>query len=59
MSDRIERLDRGKQPTIVRTIEALLDYAIMEGAALRLPMFVFLLRAARLELTKHMKGGCD
>ena len=29
----------------------MLDYAILEGAELRLPLFVLLLRAARLELT--------
>ena len=31
-------------------LEALLDYAIVEGAELRRPLFVFLLRLARLAL---------
>src|SRR5262245_28974761 len=34
----------------VRSLEMMLDYAILEGAELRLPMFVLLLRTARLEL---------
>ncbi len=38
----------------IRTLEMMLDYAIVEGAALRLPMFVLLLRAARLELVSHV-----
>src|SRR5215813_5803658 len=38
----------------VRSLEMMLDYAIMEGAALRLPLFVLLLRAAQLELTAGM-----
>jgi len=43
----------------VRTLEMLLDYAIMEGAELRLPLFVLLLRAAQLELTTQAgpEGG--
>ena len=37
----------------------MLDYAIVEGAALRLPLFVLLLRAAQLELTAGIaaRGG--
>jgi hypothetical protein len=38
----------------MRALEMMLDYAILEGAELRLPLFVLLLRAARLEL---MTGG--
>ena len=43
----------------VRTLEMMLDYAIVEGAALRLPLFVLLLRAAQLELTGGIaeRGG--
>jgi hypothetical protein len=41
----------------IRTLETMLDYAILEGAALRLPMFVLLLRAARLELTSRAGAG--
>jgi len=37
-------------PKDVRSLEMMLDYAIIEGAELRLPLFVLLLRAARLEL---------
>jgi len=50
---------RTKAPTAedIRTLEMMLDYAIVEGAALRLPMFVLLLRAARLELETCVCGG--
>jgi hypothetical protein len=34
----------------IHTLAMMLDYAIIEGAELRLPLFVLLLRAARLEL---------
>jgi len=34
----------------IRMLAMMLDYAIIEGAELRLPLFVLLLRAARLEL---------
>lgn len=34
----------------VSGLEAMLDYAIVEGAEMRLPLFVFLLRLARLAL---------
>ena len=36
--------------TTIRALETMLDYAIIEGAELRLPLFVLLLRVARLEL---------
>jgi hypothetical protein len=45
----------------VRALETMLDYAILEGAELRLPLFVLLLRAARLELVTGIEagdGGC-
>lgn len=35
----------------------LLDYAMMEGAALRLPLFVLLLRTAQLELLTQVGSG--
>jgi hypothetical protein len=41
----------------VRTLEMMLDYAIVEGAELRLPLFVLLLRAARLELMTGVGAG--
>ena len=36
----------------LRTIEQIIDYAIVEGAELRLPLLVYLLRMARLELDR-------
>lgn len=52
---------RPKAPSAedVRTLEMMLDYAIVEGAALRLPMFVLLLRAARAELEGRLGGAAD
>lgn len=38
----------------IRALEMLLDYAMIEGAELRLPRFVLLLRSARLELENRM-----
>jgi hypothetical protein len=46
----------------IRTLEMMLDYAIIEGAELRLPLFVLLLRSARLELMTGIGafgGLCD
>lgn len=37
-------------------LEAMLDYAIMEGAELRLPLFVCLLRLARMALKEESEG---
>ena len=34
----------------IHALEAILDYAIIEGAGLKLPMFVLLLRTAQMEL---------
>jgi hypothetical protein len=50
---------RPKAPSAedIRTLEMMLDYAIVEGAALRLPMFVLLLRAARAELESRISGA--
>jgi hypothetical protein len=41
----------------MRALEMMLDYAILEGAELRLPLFVLLLRAARLEVMTGGGGG--
>jgi hypothetical protein len=52
--------DRGARD--IRTLEMMLDYAIIEGAELRLPLFVLLLRSARLELMTGIEalgGLCD
>jgi len=43
----------------MRTLEMLLDYAIIEGAEQKMPEFVYLLRMAREELlraTLHQRG---
>lgn len=40
----------------VSTLEMMLDYAIIEGAELRLPVFVRLLNLARLELIENTEG---
>jgi hypothetical protein len=40
-----------------RGLAAMLDYAIVEGAELRLPLFVCLLRLARLALKEEMEEG--
>jgi hypothetical protein len=39
-------------PTPAESLKMLLDYAIVEGTQLRLPVFVLLLRMANLELAK-------
>jgi hypothetical protein len=44
-------------PTAAATsLKMLLDYAIVEGTQLRLPVFVLLLRMANLELAKSSRG---
>jgi hypothetical protein len=40
-------------PRDVSGLEAMLDYAIVEGAQLRLPLFVCLLRLARMALKEE------
>ena len=40
----------------VRTLEMMLDYAIIEGAELKLPVFVRLINLARLELIESTEG---
>jgi hypothetical protein len=42
-------------PTAVESLKMLLDYAIVEGAELHLPVFVLLLRMANLELGKSAR----
>jgi hypothetical protein len=42
---------------VTEGLERLLDYAIVEGAELRLPLFVFLLRLARLALLEEEGVG--
>ena len=50
MGKRAKRASHDGDEPDVRTLEMMLDYAIVEGAELRLPLFVLLLRTARLEL---------
>ena len=42
-------------PTAVESLKMLLDYAITEGTELHLPVFVLLLRMAKLELAKSAR----
>ena len=42
-------------PAPVESLKMLLDYAIVEGSELQLPVFVLLLRMARLELSKSAR----
>ena len=43
----------------ILTLESMLDYAMIEGAELRLPKFVYLLRAARSELIRSIHAVGD
>jgi hypothetical protein len=43
-------------PTAVESLKMMLDYAIAEGDELQLPVFVLLLRMAKLELAKCARG---
>jgi len=49
---------RDGDETSIRALETMLDYAIIEGAELRLPLFVLLLRVARLELMTSIGAPC-
>ena len=59
MARRVKDAGSGRESNEVRTLEMMLDYAIVEGAVLRLPLFVLLLRAAQLELAAAIarRGG--
>jgi hypothetical protein len=50
LGKRFKAPGRDGDETGIRALETMLDYAIIEGAELRLPLFVLLLRTARLEL---------
>lgn len=56
-TDEVKKRRRVRQPVprraVTEGLERLLDYAIVEGAELRLPLFVFLLRLARLALLEE------
>jgi hypothetical protein len=45
-----QRQTSAERAASLKTIEVLLDYAILESAELGLPLVVYLLRMARLEL---------
>jgi hypothetical protein len=47
----------GSGPKAVESLKMLLDYAIVEGSELGLPVFVLLLRMADLELAKSARRG--
>jgi len=59
MPRRVKDAGSGRESNEARTLEMMLDYAIIEGAVLRLPLFVLLLRAAQLELAAGIarRGG--
>jgi hypothetical protein len=57
MGKRAKGSRHGGGATDIRTLEMMLDYAIIEGAELRLPLFVLLLRAARLELMTGLEAN--
>jgi len=46
-------------PQDVAGLTAMLDYAIMEGAQMRLPLFVCLLRLARMALKEETEEMSD
>lgn len=47
------RADAGCYKATTQSLTGLLDYAIVEGSELRRPLFVFLLRLARLALLEE------
>ena len=55
----MKRTSEDMQTTVSRDtagLEAILDYAITEGAQLRLPLFVSLLRLARMALKEETEA---
>lgn len=55
----VKRTNEEMQRTVSRDtagLEAILDYAIAEGAQLRLPLFVSLLRLARMALKEETEA---
>jgi hypothetical protein len=57
VSDNAEDTTQESKSAAIQTLEMMLDFAIIEGAELRLPLFVFLLRMARAELTDAIERG--
>ena len=56
MAEHMIRDSSASSPNAVESLRMLLDYAIAEGSALRLPVLVLLLQMANLELTKSTPG---
>ncbi len=56
MSNVIHLKQQDTRAKAICTLEMMLDYAIIEGAELRLPEFVRLLNLAKLELIDSAEG---
>jgi len=56
MSTNARHTTQAERMESIKSLEALLDYAMLEGAGLKLPMLVFLLRVARMELLNSVHG---
>ncbi len=56
MSNVIHLKHHDTRSKAVSTLKMMLDYAIIEGAELRLPVFVRLITMARLELIESTEG---
>jgi len=62
MTDPTEETLSDEKRNAIHSLEMMLDYAMMEGAELRSPLFVMLLRLARLALIdefEHEKPHAD
>lgn len=59
MSDQDTDRTSGDRLETIRSLETLLDYAMIEGAQLKLPMLVYLLRVARVELESRLAADAQ
>jgi len=55
MSDGLHEQAPSRHPSRVSALATMLDYAMLEGAEMRLPLFVTLVRLARLVLTDSIE----
>jgi hypothetical protein len=55
MSDGRDEQLASRHPSRVDALASMLDYAMLEGAEMRLPLFVTLVRLARLVLTDSVE----
>jgi len=55
MSDGLHEQVPSRHPSRVSALATMLDYAMLEGAEMRLPLFVTLVRLARLVLTDSVE----